>query len=128
LSNPVKASVYGKTSRKENLMPGKFEGNEDERVAEILYDSTMEGGQDEESGDIQETGIWSALIRGIEVRPGDTPEIQDGFPGGYIVQEDEQGFFTYTEFDSDEKLEESWNYILEQDEKFQSEGESEDDG
>jgi hypothetical protein len=108
-------------------MPGKFEGNEDERVAEILYDFIMESGQDEESGDIQETGFWSAIFRGIEVRPDDEPQIQDGFPGGYIVEEDEQGFFTYTEFDSDEELEKSWNSILELDEKLQSEGETEDD-
>jgi hypothetical protein len=104
--------------------PGKFEGNEDQDVAEILYDATMNGMQDEEAGDVQETGMWSGIFRGVEVRDG---ELQDGFPGGYIVQEDEQGFFTYTEFDDDEELEKSWEWIMEQDREARGEEEDEDD-
>jgi hypothetical protein len=102
--------------------PGKFEGNEDQDVAEILYDATMNGMQDEEVGDVSETGMWSGIFRGVEVRDG---ELQDGFSGGYIVQEDEQGFFTYTEFEDDEELEKSWEWILDQDREMR--GEEEDD-
>jgi hypothetical protein len=104
--------------------PGKFEGNEDQDVAEVLYDATMNGMQDEEVGDVSETGMWSGIFRGVEVRDG---ELQDGFPGGYIVQEDEQGFFTYTEFDDDEELEKSWEWILEQDKETRGEEDDDDD-
>jgi hypothetical protein len=104
--------------------PGKFEGNEDQDVAEILYDATMNGMQDEEVGDVQETGMWSGIFRGVEVRDG---ELQDGFPGGYIVQEDEQGFFTYTEFEDDEELEKSWEWIMEQDRETRGEEEDDED-
>jgi hypothetical protein len=104
--------------------PGKFEGAEDQDVAEILHDATLNGMHDEEAGDVNETGMWSAIFRGVEVRDG---ELQDGFPGGYIVQEDEQGFFTYTEFDSDEEIESSWEWILEQDRAWRGEEEEEDE-
>jgi hypothetical protein len=89
--------------------PGKFEGNEDQDVAEILYDATLNGMVDEEAGDVQEHGMWSGIFRGVEVEDG---ELKDGASGGYIVQEDEQGFFTYAEYDTDEELNEEWDRIL----------------
>jgi hypothetical protein len=89
--------------------PGKFEGNEDQEVAEILYDATMNGMQDEEAGDVQEHGMWSAIFRGVEIEDG---ELKDGATGGYIVQEDEQGFFSYAEYEDDDELNEEWNRIM----------------
>jgi hypothetical protein len=109
-------------------MPGKFEGNENEEIAEILYNLWGEGGADEESGSIQERGIASAIFRGIEVYPeGDTRRgaddepFGDGYEGGYIVEEDSQGFVTYTEFEDTEKMEKAWEWILEQDAEFSEE-------
>lgn len=107
--------------------PGKFEAADDEDIARILYDAAGHGMADEESGSVQERGVWSALFKGVEVRPGDDPEIQDGFPGGYILEEDSQGFVTYTEFDSDEEIEKAWAWIEEQNAEFYEEGEDEEE-
>ena len=94
-------------------MPGKFEGNENEEIAEQLSGMTP----DEEAGDVSEMGMWSGIFRGIEIWI-DPIKVKGDMPGGYIVQEDEQGFFTYTEFQADEELEKAWEWILEQEEKF----------
>lgn len=86
-------------------MPGKFEGNESEEVAEILYDATLNGMVDEEIGDVQEYGLWTAIFRGVKVENG---ELLDAEKGGYIVEEDERGFFDYMYFDQNNELEEEW--------------------
>lgn len=88
---------------------GKFEGNEDEDVAKILHDATMNGMVDEEVGDVTEYGMWSGIMRGVEVIDG---ELKDAESGGYIVQEDEYGFFSYGEYEDDEELNEEWERIL----------------
>jgi len=67
-------------------VPGKFEGNADEALAERLYDVTMDGGQDDEIGTVDELG-WYGLILDFEGK-------------SYVVEQDTYGFFTYSEFDS----------------------------
>jgi hypothetical protein len=69
-------------------VPGKFEGNADEALAERLYDVTMDGGQDDEIGTVDELG-WYGLILGFEGK-------------SYVVEQDTYGFFGYTEYDSPE--------------------------
>ena len=63
--------------------PGKFEACPSEFVARTLYEITMNGGHDEEAGDVESTG-WYALIQGKRY--------------GFIVEENSQGFFTYEVF------------------------------
>ena len=65
-------------------MPGKFEGNENEEIAEQLSGMTP----DEEAGDVSEMGMWSGIFRGIEIWI-DPIKVKGDMPGGYIVQEDE---------------------------------------
>lgn len=60
--------------------PGKFEGCDDDRLAEVLY-NISQNGCDADCGDVQTTG-WYGLILHRD--------------HGYIVEEDSNGFFTYT--------------------------------
>lgn len=59
--------------------PGKFEGCDDGRLAEVLYSITMDDGCDDDVG-------WYGLI------------VQRGH--AYLVNEDSQGFFTYEHFET----------------------------
>lgn len=82
-------------------MPGKFEANESEEIAEALYDLCGGSWYNEQYGDVEHGG-WYALF--INVSPlGSTP-------GGhhYIVEEDNNGFFTYKEFASEEEAYSRW--------------------
>jgi hypothetical protein len=64
---------------------GKFEACANQELAEKLYDITLDGGCDAELGDVQDFG-WYGLI------------IEDD--KAYIVNENNDGFFTYTEYTS----------------------------
>ncbi len=90
--------------------PGKFEGNESKEIAEKLYEMLNAGMADEEAGDISEMGWYSALFSGI-LLDADGNELESE-EGGYITDEDEQGFFTYTEYDTNDELEKTWQNIL----------------
>ena len=72
-------------------MSGKFEGNEDEELAEKLYNCVQEGWTEEEIGSVQESG-WFGVVEHDGVR--------------YIVNEDDQGFFGYQLYDAEE-----WNEL-----------------
>lgn len=65
--------------------PGKFEGCDDARIARVLYDITMNSGCDADCGECDTTG-WYGLILHRD--------------HGYIVSEDSQGFFDYTNCDT----------------------------
>lgn len=70
--------------------PGKFEGNEDRQVAEDLFSLTIGGWYNEQFGNIDEDGMWEALLTNVTVKSGKA--------SNYIVTEDNQGFFTYKEY------------------------------
>ena len=61
--------------------PGKFEGNEDQELAEQLYMDTLDGSYEDSFGSVDELG-WYALTQ--------TPDGTRSF----IVEEDSNGFFT----------------------------------
>ena len=64
--------------------PGKFEGCGDDRLAEVLYQITMDG-CDADCGEADTTG-WYGLILHRD--------------HGYIVSEDSNGFFDYVYFET----------------------------
>lgn len=64
--------------------PGKFEGCESQEVAERLNEIVLDGGFDDQFGSTDE-GVWCALVADA------------------IVQEDDQGFFTYEVMESEEQ-------------------------
>lgn len=66
--------------------PGKFEGNSDEELAERLYENTLESGQEEDFGSVDEGG-WFALVADYQSIGEQTDRL-------YIVEQDSQGFFT----------------------------------
>lgn len=75
--------------------PGKFEGCADDRLAEVLYDITMNG-CDADCGDAETTGWYGLIIHRNH---------------GYIVSEDSQGFFDYTSCDTKEEAQVEYNRI-----------------
>ena len=75
--------------------PGKFEGCADDRLAKALYDITM-CGCDSDCGDVSESG-WYGLI------------LHRGH--GYIVFEDEQGFFGYDYYEEKEEAQTQYDAI-----------------
>lgn len=83
--------------------PGKFEGNKSLMVAEYLQEIAMNGFTDEQFGSVSENGIWEALIfidvpNTIGAEKG--RELFEKIKPAYIITEDNQGFFTYHEFKS----------------------------
>jgi hypothetical protein len=82
----------------EKAIKGKFEGNYSEWVAEVLYDICGNSGYDESFGDVGDYG-WYALIKG---------QLH-----WFIVDEDNNGFFTYQEFDDFMEAQDVWDAILE---------------
>lgn len=79
--------------------PGKFEANESEEIAEALYDLTLGSWFNEQYGDVEHGG-WYALF--INVTP------TGGHTSNYIVEEDNNGFFTYQEYASEEEAYARW--------------------
>lgn len=70
--------------------PGKFEGCESLEVAERLYGIVMDSSQDATMGDVEEYGVVLDLI------------------GDAICTTDQQGFFTYVLFPSEQAAQERW--------------------
>lgn len=64
--------------------PGKFEGNDDLRIAKALYTLTLDGQTDDQIGSVDE-GMWIGWI------------------GRFVCQEDPYGFFEYEVFEDSEK-------------------------
>lgn len=90
--------------------PGKFEGNESLEVSEYLYDIVGDSMQDDEIGDVETFG-WYALITDADEN---LPLERFPLPGlkpAYIVVEDSNGFFSYTEFDLKTQAWRAWKQI-----------------
>ena len=89
-------------------MPGKFEGNENEALAEKLYEFTLDGQCDREIGSVDELGWYGVLI-------------DEHFKAYWIVDEDSNGFFSYTQYDTLFQLNKAWVEIEAMYEAFDSE-------
>jgi hypothetical protein len=75
--------LEGSTMTTTNRHPGKFEACEDQDLGEALYQLVNDGGCDDELGDVQDFG-WYGLV---------LPD--DAGNAGYILFEDNNGFFEY---------------------------------
>lgn len=90
-------------------MPGKFEGNADEVLAEYLYERAMNGWQDEDKGESDYSG-WHTLFifgNGFKAAPmrrnfdsTDVIEAPDPIKPAYVCTEDSNGFFTCVAFET----------------------------
>lgn len=86
--------------------PGKFEANASVAVSEYLYGIVQDSGCVEQYGSVDENG-WSGLIYTGFIVKLDKDLSPEGFELGfdlkpaYLVFEDSNGFFTYTEFDTE---------------------------
>jgi hypothetical protein len=110
-------------------MPGKFS----DPLGEVLHQLTMDG-PDEELGDVQDFG-WYGLLANVtreelervseEIGAGldfDEAGLDDG-PFHFIVSEDNQGFFDYSSFDTEQEANNRWSEIQDEAEEFYLEGE-----
>src|SRR6187549_1403417 len=69
---------------------GRFEGNPDARIAEALYELTLEDTLDAWSGDSNGPQGWNARV------------------GRFLLHEDSDGFFSYRIFESDLEAEKTF--------------------
>ena len=86
--------------------PGKFEGCDDDRLAEVLY-SVSQDGCDEDCGSVDELGWYGLILHRNH---------------GYIVSEDSQGFFDYCRYDSKDAAQTAFDAIAA--EEYQDEEEA----
>ena len=105
--------------------PGKFT----HVIDRAIYGLTLDGGADEESGEVEGTG-WRGLIRGrlsvgqafeaiesagmVDVTTDELAYLTEEACGGFIVSEDSQGFVTTCRYLPDE-IENAWVGVLELD-------------
>lgn len=103
--------------------PGKFEGNHSLSLSEKLHEITMDG-CNEELGDVQGFG-WYGLIlspfEGEEIERLPLSPMRKG--PSFIVAEDSNGFFTYTEFDDEDAALQAWHSLEEEYSTFMEEEE-----
>jgi hypothetical protein len=76
--------------------PGKFEGCHEQDIGEALHMSTLDGMQGEELGEVDGFG-WFAKV--------------DHQGRWFIVSEDSQGFFDYTEYDLETERDAAWSLL-----------------
>jgi len=96
---------------------GKFEGNHNCTFAKALYDAVLEGGTDDEVGDVQDFGWYG------KVDLGDLNIKESGNPvAGAIVHEDSSGFFTYSTYPRKDEFEQDWNEIIAEAQEYYDEG------
>ena len=98
--------------------PGKFNTILDSYV----YSVSLDGGCDEESGSVEETGRWYGLMRHGQTifRDHDpfletlTSEEQEKLTScaGVILSEDSQGFVYVSYYDTDKQLDDAWTSVL----------------
>lgn len=98
--------------------PGKFEGNESLETAQALYEITGYRGEDESFGSVDENGRWVAIIVN-----GFLPD-ENLTAAAYIVEEDSNGFFTYTEYETSEAAWEAYFADLAAYESYYANGEA----
>ena len=77
---------------------GKFEGNESLEVAEMLYGMDA----DEFFGTVDEQG-WFGVIFNVHLEGTPATDLRH-----YIVEEDSDGFFMYTEYKDIQQAREYW--------------------
>ena len=96
---------YKATYRKESNMntPGKFEACENQELAEILHNETLESFCTEECGSCQDMG-WYGLL-----------EHENRW---YICETDNDGFFTYETYETEEEARITWQEIVDSYEAF----------
>jgi len=101
--------------------PGKFEG--ELLIAKPLYQLSLDGGCDEEAGDVSENGCWYGLLRGPfdnidEIEPGVplTKEEREflGRIAGAIICETDTGFVYVSCYEDHAELERVWEELLEE--------------
>lgn len=127
-----------------NPRPGKFEGNESLEVSEFLYSLTQDGFIKDELGDVEEFGWYGIIdmlpdyvsemsdeefMRLEESWPAPCPDcgrnpLLERPPFGrgchnrvlpaYIVRQDNNGFFTYTGYDSNESARKEWKKLTDE--------------
>ena len=109
---------FGHKGRKKNLLdpvsgPGKFEGELE--LARVLYDFSLDSGQDEDVGAVDEGGYFMLFL-------GLTPKEVGGKIGkikAAIVEEDSQGFVSASYYESDAEAQSAWDEIVD---SFQGDG------
>jgi hypothetical protein len=92
--------------------PGKFEGNESLSLSEKLHEMTLDGWCTDELGDVQHFGWYGLLISPFSNEDEkDIPfdKVESG--PSYIVHEDNNGFFDYTEFANEQIARDMWSQL-----------------
>jgi hypothetical protein len=97
--------------------PGKYEACPDQALGEHLHHLSLDGCLDGELGDVEGFG-WYGLILNV---PG------LGRMKSYIINEDAQGFFTYTVYDTKDAAATAWDGIELDYEGYEEEMEGEDE-
>ena len=82
---------------------GKFEGCADQELGQKIYELTMEG-CDAELGEVESFG-WYGLLLNVDGK-------------NYIVSEDNNGFFDYTEYDTIDEVTTAWDNLASEYEDF----------
>lgn len=84
--------------------PGKFEGNEDQDLAERLYANVRDGSMDDQFGSVDELG-WYGLVADYENEDDRL----------YIVEEDSNGFFTIVfEHEDEDVVKRQWARMVDE--------------
>lgn len=88
--------------------PGKFEGNIHQGLARYLHELSMDGQYWEQTGTTTEPPfVWQALME-IDVENAVEFPFYDQLQRGYIITEDEHGFFSYVGYDTFDEAAEVW--------------------
>lgn len=92
---------------------GKFEGNTDQDLAEYLHHLSLDGCLDRELGDVQDFGWYGLLLSVMGI----------GKMKSYIIHENNDGFFDYTTYDTQDLSLEAWATLESEYEDFGKEAE-----
>jgi hypothetical protein len=97
--------------------PGKFNTILDAYVWSV----SLDGGCDDETGDVVETGVWYGMMRnGRTIFRDHDPHLESlnddereklTACAGVILSEDSNGFVTITYYDTDEGLDNAWHEV-----------------
>lgn len=88
-------------------MPGKYEGNSDEGLAERLYRVTLDGFQVRDFGSVQDVGYYAVVTDPRSWMVG----TQDS--NAYVIREDSQGFVDILEGPVSIEDAETWLTMIE---------------
>jgi hypothetical protein len=92
-------------------VPGKFEGNESLEIAEFLFDIELDGGAYDDMGDVETFGFHSLHLSVNDFNHYISHEVSKLVKPAYITWEDNNGFFTYIEFDSNAEAKAAWRKL-----------------